>query len=99
MELRRAEHHIYRLQYHLVWTPKYRRAVFAERAVEMDEREGAAGCRCRLKVRQLAPEPCGTHVVANGLESKRLLRMGRTCLVTQETGMKEEPDSSHRRSV
>ena len=30
MELRRAEHHIYRLQYHLVWTPKYRRAVFAE---------------------------------------------------------------------
>ncbi len=30
MELRRAEHHIYKLQYHLVWTPKYRRAAFAE---------------------------------------------------------------------
>ena len=30
MELRRSEHHIHRLQYHLVWTPKYRRAVFAE---------------------------------------------------------------------
>lgn len=30
MELRRAEHHLYRLQYFLVWTPKYRRAVFVE---------------------------------------------------------------------
>lgn len=30
MELRRAEHHLYKLQFHLVWTPKYRHAVFAE---------------------------------------------------------------------
>lgn len=30
MELRRAEHHVYRLQYHLVWTPKYRHPVFGE---------------------------------------------------------------------
>ena len=30
MDLRYAEHHIYRLQYHLVWTPKYRRPVFQE---------------------------------------------------------------------
>ena len=30
MEMRRAEHHIYKLQYHLVWTPKYRHAVFVE---------------------------------------------------------------------
>ncbi len=30
MELLRAEHHIYRLEYHLVWCPKYRHPVFEE---------------------------------------------------------------------
>src|SRR3989344_1613756 len=30
MELHRAEHHIYRLEYHLVWTPKYRCKAFQE---------------------------------------------------------------------
>jgi len=30
MELQRASHHIYRLEYHLVWTPKYRHPVFKE---------------------------------------------------------------------
>ncbi|MBI3332297.1 IS200/IS605 family transposase [Candidatus Peregrinibacteria bacterium] len=28
MELNRAEHHLYRLEYHLVWTPKYRCKAF-----------------------------------------------------------------------
>ncbi len=30
MELQRASHHVYRLEYHLVWTPKYRHPVFHE---------------------------------------------------------------------
>jgi len=30
MELQRAQHHIYRLEYHLVWTPKYRNPAFQE---------------------------------------------------------------------
>ncbi len=30
MELIHAEHHIYRLEYHLVWCPKYRHPVFQE---------------------------------------------------------------------
>lgn len=30
MELKHAEHHVYRLEYHLVWTPKYRNPVFQE---------------------------------------------------------------------
>ena len=30
MELQRASHHVYRLEYHLVWTPKYRHPVFTE---------------------------------------------------------------------
>ena len=30
MELQYAEHHVYRLEYHLVWTPKYRHPVFRE---------------------------------------------------------------------
>ena len=30
MDILRAEHHLYRLQYHLVWTPKYRHPVFTE---------------------------------------------------------------------
>mgnify|MGYP001617519877 FL=1 len=30
MELQRASHHVYRLEYHLVWTPKYRHQVFTE---------------------------------------------------------------------
>lgn len=30
MDLQRAEHHVTRLEYHLVWTPKYRRKVFDE---------------------------------------------------------------------
>lgn len=30
MDLHRAEHHVYRLEYHLVWTPKYRCKAFTE---------------------------------------------------------------------
>jgi REP element-mobilizing transposase RayT len=30
MELSHASHHIYRLEYHLVWIPKYRHPVFRE---------------------------------------------------------------------
>jgi putative transposase len=30
MDLHRAEHHVYRLEYHLVWTPKYRCKAFSE---------------------------------------------------------------------
>lgn len=30
MDLQRAPHHVTRLEYHLVWTPKYRRKVFDE---------------------------------------------------------------------
>lgn len=30
MELERVEHHVYRLEYHVVWTPKYRHPVFQE---------------------------------------------------------------------
>ncbi len=30
MELQRSEHHVYRLEYHLVWTPKYRNPAFQE---------------------------------------------------------------------
>lgn len=30
MDLQRASHHVYRLEYHLVWTPKYRHPVFTE---------------------------------------------------------------------
>ncbi len=30
MELRRNKHHVYRLMYHFVWIPKYRRKVFKE---------------------------------------------------------------------
>lgn len=30
MDLRYAEHHVTRLEYHLVWTPKYRHPVFKE---------------------------------------------------------------------
>ncbi|MBM7074556.1 transposase, partial [Shewanella sp. 202IG2-18] len=28
MELQRNSHHVYRLMYHFVWVPKYRRKVF-----------------------------------------------------------------------
>jgi len=28
MDIHRAEHHVYRLEYHLVWTPKYRCKAF-----------------------------------------------------------------------
>ncbi|MBM7074613.1 IS200/IS605 family transposase [Shewanella sp. 202IG2-18] len=30
MELQRNSHHVYRLMYHFVWVPKYRRKVFTE---------------------------------------------------------------------
>ena len=30
MELRRNNHHVYRLMYHFVWIPKYRHKVFSE---------------------------------------------------------------------
>ncbi len=30
MELQRNTHHVYRLMYHFVWTPKYRHKVFSE---------------------------------------------------------------------
>ena len=30
MDLQHAEHHVFRLEYHLVWTPKYRHKVFEE---------------------------------------------------------------------
>jgi len=30
MDIQRTEHHVYRLEYHLVWTPKYRHPVFQE---------------------------------------------------------------------
>ena len=30
MDLQFASHHVYRLEYHLVWTPKYRHPVFIE---------------------------------------------------------------------
>lgn len=30
MELQRNSHHVYRLMYHLVWIPKYRRKIFLE---------------------------------------------------------------------
>ena len=30
MDILHAEHHLYRLQYHIVWTPKYRHPVFNE---------------------------------------------------------------------
>lgn len=30
MELQRNTHHVFRIMYHFVWIPKYRRKVFAE---------------------------------------------------------------------
>ena len=30
MDLQHTEHHVYRLEYHLVWTPRYRHPVFIE---------------------------------------------------------------------
>ncbi|WP_371257868.1 transposase [Pseudoalteromonas sp. '520P1 No. 423'] len=30
MELQRNSHHVFRLMYHFVWIPKYRRKVFSE---------------------------------------------------------------------
>ncbi len=30
MDIRRNTHHIFRIMYHFVWIPKYRRKVFAE---------------------------------------------------------------------
>ncbi|WP_298776734.1 IS200/IS605 family transposase [uncultured Shewanella sp.] len=38
MELQRNSHHVFRLMYHFVWIPKYRRKVFSEPYREMMKR-------------------------------------------------------------
>ena len=38
MDIQRTEHHVYRLEYHLVWTPKYRGKVLDNEKVKQELR-------------------------------------------------------------